>query len=101
MKIWVDDIREMPFGYDIWCRSTDDAIAIIDHCVNNNIIIELLDLDHDAGDYSQNGGDYIKILDYIEYKDITPEAVRIHSMNSVGIQNMRRIIHKNNWKEVR
>ena len=28
--------------------------------------IELIDIDHDAGDYACDGGDYIRLLDWLE-----------------------------------
>ena len=31
MRIWVDDIRPMPSGYDIHCQSVDDTIGIIEY----------------------------------------------------------------------
>ena len=62
--------------------------------------IEVLDLDHDAGQYSCFGGDYIKILDWLE-KTGRNYPIRIHSANPVGVQNMRRIIQRNGWKEVK
>lgn len=63
----------------------------------------LIDLDHDAGDYVSEGGDYIKLLDWLEAKNIvdTGYSFHIHSMNPVGIQNMRAIIKKNGWREIR
>lgn len=45
------------------------------------------------------GGDYIKILDWLE-KTGRNYPIRIHSMNPVGVENMRRIIRRNGWKEV-
>ena len=63
--------------------------------------IELIDLDHDAGDYARfGGGDYIRILDWLEETGRN-YPIRIHSQNPVGVQNMRRIIEKNGWKEIR
>lgn len=61
--------------------------------------IELIDIDHDAGDYASDGGDYIKLLDWLEETGRN-YPIRIHSANAVGVQNMRRIIQRNNWKEV-
>lgn len=61
--------------------------------------IELLDLDHDAGEYACCGGDYIKILDWLEETGRN-YPIRIHSQNPVGVQNMRAIIQRNGWKEV-
>ena len=63
----------------------------------------LIDLDHDAGSYVSEGGDYIKLLDWLEAKNIvdTGYSFHIHSMNPVGVQNMRAIIEKNGWREIR
>lgn len=56
-------------------------------------------MDHDAGDYFQYGGDYIRLLDWLEETGRN-YPIRIHSQNPVGVQNMRAIIHRNGWKEV-
>lgn len=106
MKIWVDDVRPAPDGYDIWCKSVNRAKQTIlrySSMVNADGVeedwIELIDIDHDAGDYAQYGGDYIKLLDWLEkWKYNYP--IRIHSMNPVGVANMRAIIQKNGWREV-
>ena len=61
--------------------------------------IELIDIDHDAGDFFQDGGDYIKILDWMEVTNRN-YPIHIHSMNPVGIEIMRRITQRNGWREV-
>ena len=63
----------------------------------------LIDLDHDAGNYVSEGGDYIKLLNWLEAKNIvdTGYSFHIHSMNPVGVQNMRAIIQHNGWTEVK
>lgn len=66
----------------------------------NEVTIELIDIDHDAGDYAQYGGDYIKLLDWLEETGRN-YPIRIHSMNPVGVANMRRIIERNGWKEIK
>ena len=62
--------------------------------------IEMISLDHDAGDY---GADYIELLNWLEQKQelcgwIIPTVFEIHSMNVVGAENMKRVIKHNNWK---
>ena len=123
MKIWVDDIRPAPEGY-VRCKSVENAKLIIEYLETmvhyHNLIlkgnpppfvrantekeleiyiIEVIDIDHDAGDYAQYGGDYIKLLDWLEETGRN-YPIRIHSMNVVGVANMRAIIQKNGWKEV-
>lgn len=96
MKIWVDDIRPAPSGY-IWVKSVNEAKALI--CCTK-YPIELIDIDHDSGDYSADGGDYIRLLDWLEVTG-RKYPIRIHSMNPVGVENMRRIIRRNNWTEIK
>lgn len=94
MKIWVDDIRPAPEGY-IWCKSVNATIALIEHSYQ----IDVIDIDYDAGEYANDGGDYLKILDWLE---VTGRCypIHIHSMNPVGVENMRRIIRINRWREI-
>ena len=100
MKLWVDDIRPAPEGY-IWCKSVDMARSVIIwYSYRENEIIELIDIDHDAGDYACCGGDYIKLLDWLE-ETRRNYPIRIHSMNPVGVANMRAIIQRNGWKELK
>ena len=68
--------------------------------VNEGYKVELIDLDHDAGDYEGEGGDYIRLLDWLE-ETKRNYPIHIHSMNVVGVENMRRIIRRNGWTEVK
>lgn len=108
IKVWIDDIREAPEGYT-WCRSTNNALRFI---TQNKDYIELIDIDHDAGDYQKDGGDFIAVLKELErlsrnprwspvYKDVIKRySFRLHSANPVGVLNMRAIIQANGWKEI-
>ena len=81
-------------------KAAKTAIWQYEHnMIDDNILI---DLDHDAGDYVSEGGDYIKLLDWLEAKNIvdTGYSFHLHSMNPVGVQNMRAIIKKNGWREI-
>lgn len=108
MKLWIDDVRPAPDGY-VWCHSVYRAmkeIAIAENGVEDAFgivqapqIIEVIDIDHDAGEYVQYGGDYIKLLDWLEQTGRN-YPIHIHSMNPVGVENMRRIIQRNGWKEI-
>ena len=109
IKIWVDDERAMPDGYDYQSFTVDNTIALIKNACYFNDTLEV-SLDHDAGDYAWGGGDYINILEYLEetcFMDIIWHnyvrdniTFHIHTANPVGRANMRRIIQKNGWREV-
>lgn len=111
MKLWIDDIRPAPDGY-VWLKSTNEAVHFLEQWLifaNHTWVcmreidtfpnIEIIDIDHDAGEFSNDGGDYIKILDWLAYQHLA-YPIRIHSQNPVGVANMRRIIQRNGWKEV-
>ena len=55
-----------------------------------------MDLDHDLGDYASDGGDVIKILEYLAERE-TLYPVQIHTANPVGRANMERMIQRY-WK---
>ena len=116
MKLWVDDVRPAPEGY-LWCKSVNEALREIVSKSKNDI--ELIDLDHDAGDFAGDGGDFINVLNELErlsrkttiikgvefhnYWHLRCQEIKFkfHSMNPVGVENMRRIIQRNGWTEVR
>ena len=114
MKLWVDDVRPAPEGY-VWCKSVRDAIitiklreARIENILRRytpsetrmkDLSIQIIDIDHDAGEYTQYGGDYIKLLEWLEETGRN-YPIRIHSMNTVGRENMRAIIRRNGWEEI-
>jgi hypothetical protein len=110
MKLWIDDVRPAPEGY-LSFKTVNDTLRYIRL---HSEFIDVIDLDHDAGDCSVEGGDYIEILNELERLSHRPTSegyywdgwlknqvvFRIHSANPVGVQNMRRIIERNGWKEV-
>ena len=119
MRLWVDDVRPAPEGYE-WITSVNKAKATIKKkkkfvkaiqelfiSVQNGALsliaeygIELIDIDHDAGDYANDGGDYIKLLDWLEETGRN-YPIRLHSMDPVGVANMRKIIKRNGWREIK
>ena len=102
MKLWVDDIRPAPEGWN-WARSVNDAKHQIEwwekYCRPWNSQGLLIDIDHDAGDFVHDGGDFIRILDWLEETGRN-YPIHLHSMNPVGVENMRRIIQRNGWEEI-
>lgn len=103
MKLWIDDVRRPPSTDWIWARTVNQARSAIwmyEKNMQDDTII--INLDHDAGDYAKDGGDYIEVLNWLEREDIvdTGYFFHIHSYNPVGVENMRRIIEHNGWREI-
>ena len=60
MKLWIDDIRPAPPGNYIWFKEINAALRFIRE---NAADIEIIDFDHDAGDFRRgHRDDYIVIL---------------------------------------
>ena len=61
MKLWIDDVRPAPKGYR-WAKTVNSAIQFIkthEALYRHGDIketIELIDVDHDSGDYASDGG---------------------------------------------
>lgn len=89
----MDDIRPAPDGY-VWCRSVNEVIGVIS---NTNDKIKLIDCDHDLGEYARDGGDGIKLLDWLAEHGLFYK-IYLHTMNPVGRENMERLIRRY-WKE--
>lgn len=92
MKIWLDDIRPAPEGH-VWCKSVNEAITVIEENKNN---IEVLDLDHDLGDFAKDGGDAICLMDYLIENELF-YTLNFHTANLVGLANMKRMYNRY-WK---
>jgi len=106
IKIWVDDERPTPDETWYRCKSVFDTIfllgALSQLAPDDDI---LLDIDHDSGQQQKWGGDFIKILEYLEdgYHDepnpVPFIKVHFHSANPVGVKNMRAIVEHCPWME--
>ena len=96
VKIWLDDVREAPTGY-VHCHSVNEATKRIVEYEKEHAVIDVIDCDHDLGDYASDGGDGIKLIDWLaERKTFYP--IILHTMNPVGRDNMLREIERY-WDE--
>lgn len=92
IKIWLDDIIEAPKGY-YHCHSVNETMQKIIKCEKKYNIIEEINCDHDLGDYTPDGGDAIKLIDWLtERKTYYPIA--LHSGNPVERENIQRKIER-------
>ena len=96
MKLWIDDVRPAPEGY-VWVKTVYMAKDLIEIHEEDGFPFELIDLDHDAGEFGPP--DYIKVLNWLEETGRN-YPIRIHSINVVGRMNMLAICHRNGWKVI-
>ena len=92
MKMWLDDIRVAPGGY-VWVKSVNQAKKIILVAESLGEDISELNLDHDLGDYAQDGGDGIKLVLWLAETE-RHYFIRLHTQNVVGRENMQAIIDR-------
>ena len=87
MNLWLDDVRPAPAGY-VACRSVNEAIGWL-----TKEPIQHMSLDHDLGDYADQGGDGVKLVLWMAEHEVWPvERPVVHSMNPVGRRNMESLI---------
>lgn len=83
MKLYLDDIRPTPEGFDFRAYTSTDAIFYID-----SFDIDFISFDHDLG--SEDTG--YKVACYIEQRAINgkkPPEYAVHSANPVGAERIK------------
>ncbi|WP_275792893.1 cyclic-phosphate processing receiver domain-containing protein [Prescottella equi] len=76
MKLWVDDLRTPPPGWE-WAKSSAEAIEAL-----QTGKVTALSLDHDLG-----GDDTTRpVVLWMCEHEIWPTVVRVHSANPVGVE---------------
>ena len=85
MRVWLDDVRAMPAGFDVHVKTAPEAIQLI-----RTNEVQSISLDHDLGDIANAGTGY-DVACEIE-KRVTeghkPPRWMVHSANPVGRDNM-------------
>lgn len=61
IKFWLDGVRPVPDGYTL-CRSVNEAKKQILRAEESKAKIEIIDCDHDLGDYAHNGATEFSFL---------------------------------------
>jgi len=90
MKLWLDDVRPMPYDYDIHVKNAKVAIQLLE----TGLITEV-SLDHDLGDVYHDGeptGTGYDVAKWIEMHAFFSEIPRlrwhVHSANPAGCDSM-------------
>jgi hypothetical protein len=80
MRLWLDDIREMPNSFDVWAKTANEAI---EHLKDGNV--GFISFDHDLGEGAGTGYDVAVWIEEKAFrKEIGPMGWQIHSANTVG-----------------
>lgn len=104
LYLFLDDIREADipnlnnqFQYYCVTKHVNGAKYYVSQAIELGINEIWFDLDHDLGDYASQGGDAIKLVDWL-VENFHDENVNFkfhfHSMNPVGVQNMKNAVEK-------
>lgn len=88
MKIFLDDVRPTPPGYDLTFKTAWDMIKWMKENPGKATFISL---DHDLGPQEECGNGY-NVVCFIEEQTVThqikPPSYQVHSSNPVGKKNM-------------
>lgn len=83
MKVWLDDLRPLPPGYDVWALTYEDAVALIDTGK-----VTHMSFDNDLGQALEGR----HVIDYLYekayFKTIPPIQMQVHSSNGGAIPAM-------------
>jgi hypothetical protein len=78
-RLWLDDMRKPPFGYDLWAKTAKEAIKMLEWYGVKPEGIEHCSLDHDLAEehYEAEPTGYTlpPPLDRSKYKELTGYAV--------------------------
>jgi hypothetical protein len=89
MRIWLDDERPMPQGYDLHVKTATEAIALL-----RGGQVTCISLDHDLG-FEWNGTGYdvaVFIEEGAHRGTLKPIRVKLHTANPVGRRRMAQAI---------
>lgn len=89
MKLWMDDVREAPDGWQLKSTVVDALVRIIN--LENWTPVTELSLDHDMGAGNPNGYDLLYCMARLH---LTVPKITVHSMNPEGAEQMRAFIER-------
>lgn len=93
IKIWLDDVRPAPDKTWWAVKSVNQAKIVIRAAEGIEDATIQLSLDHDLGQWAKDGGDGIKLLDWMAETERF-YTVELHTQNPVGRENMQRLIDR-------
>ena len=91
MRLWLDDLRPMPFGYDIHVKTAEETIKLLE---KGDVVY--ISFDHDLGEEENGTGyDVAKWIEEAAFNKLIPQLKwKIHSANPVGEKNIKLAMDK-------
>jgi hypothetical protein len=90
MRLYLDDIRPTPEGFDLRAWDAPEAIKFIDQGG-----ITFISFDHDLGEADKGTGyDVAKFIEMRAWAGIKPPKYEVHSANPVGALNIERAMNQ-------
>lgn len=87
MKLYLDDVRDLPHDYDVLVRDAQTCIDLL-----KTGLITHVSLDHDLGT-EMTGYDVAKFLEQAAFEKRIPQLTwNVHSANPVGAKQMSRAL---------
>lgn len=84
MRLYLDDVRPTPEGFDLRAWTAKEAIKFIDQGG-----ITFISFDHDLGEEANGTGyDVAKFIEMRAVEGIKPPLFDVHSANPVGAENI-------------
>lgn len=91
MKLFLDDTRDFPTGFDFYCRDTDTAKAFL-----STIEITYASFDYNlSATCEESGLDLLKWIAKNSKRIHIPEAINVHSDNILGKDDMVEFVKRN------
>jgi len=88
LRLWVDDERPLPNGFDLRVETAGEAIRIL-----SKGGVSIVSLDHDLGEGGGTGYEVAKYMEEAAFHGRIPYVeAQVHSANPVGAANIRRCI---------
>lgn len=99
MKLWLDDLRLPPEGWE-WVKSVEDCISAL-----KTGQVEMLSLDNDLGLEFNDNGEFLMaaeavapegylVVDWMVENNVWPDWVSLHTSNVVARNYMRKLLEK-------
>jgi len=84
MRVWLDDKRPMPDGFDVWVKTAEQATALIETGKVSHI-----DFDNDLGLNNNTGYAVALYIEQLAYDHkLTPFTWEVHTSNPAGRKNI-------------